>query len=103
MADMILKTEFFPVINQMPLIVPSLPNIQEDDLASVVGKIMIDDINDPESMNKDPGVPMDLQFVFFRSQLPEGVMVLPIGTFGERETAPNIVVDKDGKVVRVNV
>lgn len=88
--------------DKMPLIVPYLPNIHENELQSLVGKYMIDDVERPETSIKDPGVPMDLQFVFFRSQLPENVMVVPPGTYAENETAPNIVVDKDNIVIRVN-
>lgn len=85
----------------MPLIVPFIPNIREDELHTLIGKYMIDDVDNPENI-KDPGVPMDFQFVFFKSQLPEGVMVLPPDTYAERETSPNIVVDRDNMVIRVN-
>ena len=83
----------------MPLIIPIFPKISEDELSSLVDKYMIDDI-----LGKDMShmtVPFNPNDVFFRSQLPESVMVLNKGTYAE-QMVPNIVVDSNGKVITVN-
>jgi len=85
----------------MPLIVPTLPDIREEDLPTLVGKYMVDDIDDPANTVVMP-VEMHTGLVFFKSQLPKTIVVLPMDTYVELDMLPNIVVNRDNVVIRVN-